>query len=773
MQVTSPNNHAESNHNVNFNQLWLKYIVYWPVFLLLLVLSIGGAWLYLYYKSPLYEANAQILIKDENKGADDSEALEFLSMISTKKVLENEKEEITSKKIIYRVINKLGLYAPVYEVHNFKQPSAYVSSPVSIEAKHPSKIKSSGNYNFTFNEKEQTVLLNNKKYFFDQWIVLKNDTFRFIKNPFYSPGKTRDFYFAFVNPRIASESIEYNIDVVAASKASTILNLKYKDEVPVRAENILNSLIEEYNKASLEDRNLLAANTLAFVEERLKDVEADLDAVETQIKNYKSRSGAVSISTQSDLFLKNVSDNDQRLSEINMKLAVLNKAEDYVQAKDSKSGIVPSTLGVEDPMLTRMIGLLYEAELNYEKLRNTEGENSPSLISLSQQIEKIRPGIIENIRNQRNSLVASRQNLLSTNNNYISALNSIPQKEKELVDINREQSIVSGIYSFLLQKREEAVLSSASRIPNSKLVEKAESSLWPVSPKPFKIYLVAFLFPFVIGIGAITLKETFSSKILFRHEIEAITSYPIVGEIAFNKSKDALVVSKAARTFISEEFRQLRVALSLNKSKEECHRILVTSTISGEGKSFVALNLAAMYAYSNKKTVLIELDLNRPTISIKAQIAPYPGIAEYLQNTTEKEDIIKRTTISENLFIIPSGLIPDDHPSELLEMGKIQDLLNYLSDIFDYIIIDTSPVSAITDAYVLSSSINVTLYVIRHNYTPKVFIERLDQNNKNNQLNNIAIVFNGIRSRGFGKRKFGYGYGYGYVYNEQATSSAV
>ena len=772
MQVTSTN-HTENTQHVNFNQLWLKYIVYWPIFLLLLIASIGGAWLYLFYKSPVYEANAQILIKDENKGADDSEALEFLSMISTKKVLENEKEEITSKKIIYRVINKLGLYAPVFEVHKFKQPSAYVTSPINIEARHPNKVKSSGNYNFIFNDEKETVILNNKEYALNQWIVLNNDTFRFSKNLNFTPSHNKNLFFAFVNPRIVAESIKYNIEVVASSKASTILNLKYKDEVPQRAENILNTLIEEYNKASLEDRNLLASNTLAFVEERLKDVEANLDAVETQIKNYKAKSGAVDISTQGGLFLKNVSENDQRLSEINMKLAVLNKVEDYVQTKNSKSGIVPSTLGVEDPMLTRMIGLLYETELNYEKLKNTEGENSPDLLALSQQIEKIRPGIMENIRNQRSSLIASRQNLLSTNNNYISALSSIPQKEKKLVDINREQSIISGIYSFLLQKREEAILSSASQIPNSKLVQKAESTLWPVSPKPFKIYLVAFLFPFVVGIGAITLKETFSSKIQFRHEIEAITAYPIVGEIAYDKSKELLVVSKKARTFISEEFRQLRVALSLNKSKEDCHRILVTSTISGEGKSFVALNLAAMYAYSNKKTVLIELDLNRPTISIKTNISPYPGIAEYLQSKAEKEDIIRRTPISENLFIIPSGLIPDEHPSELLEMGKVQDLLNYLSDIFDYIIIDTSPVSAITDAYVLSSSINVTLYVIRHNYTPKVFIERLDQNNKNNQLNNIAIVFNGIRSRGFGKRKFGYGYGYGYVYNEQAALRTV
>lgn len=771
MQVTEYRD--KDTQGLNLNQLWLKYMVYWPVFLLLLVISMVCAWLYLQYQAPVYEARARVLIKDENKGADDSEALEFLNMISTSKVLENEKEEITSKKLIYRVINNLGLYAPVYEKGQFQNPAAYTSSPVRVIAKYPGSVKSSDKFHFSFDAVDEQVVMNNKKFPLNTWIAVGNDTFHFIKNKYYYPGETKNYFFTFVNPRIAADQIQVNLLAYATSKASTILSINYKDENPTRAEDVLNDLIEEYNKANLEDKNVLATNTLSFVQERLKEVEADLDDVENQIKNYKARSGAVNISTQSELFLKNVSDNDQRLSEINMKLAVLDKVEGYVQTKNSKAGIVPSTLGVEDPMLTKMIGLLYEAELNYEKLKNTEGLNSPSLVSLSQQIEKIRPGIIENIRSQRTTLQASRSNLLSTNSNYIAALSSIPQKEKQLVDINREQSIISGIYSFLLQKREEAVLSHAASIPNTKLVEKAESTLWPISPKPMKIYLIAFLLPFITGIGAITIKETFTSRILFRHEIESITTYPIIGEIAYNKSKEPIVVSKNARTFISEQFRQLRVGLSLNKSKNECQRILVTSSISGEGKSFVATNLAAMYAFNNKKTVLLELDLNKPTISINTGIAPSPGITEFLQGFAEKEDIIRRTTISENLFIIPSGFIPEDHPSELVENGKITELLHYLGDIFDYIIIDTSPVSAITDAYVLSSSVNYTLYVIRHNYTPKVFIERLDQNNKTTSLNNIAIVFNGIRSRGFGKRNYGYGYGYGYVYNENAATQSV
>jgi tyrosine-protein kinase Etk/Wzc len=769
MQVTAKPN-SENNQGMNFSQLWLRHIVYWPFFLLLFILSIAAAWLYLLYKVPVYEANARILIKDESKGAEDSKAMDFLSMISTKKVLENEKEVIASKTLVYEVVKNLSLFAPIYEEGKFKPVSAYITSPVKIEVKNPDMVKNSEEIYFTYNENNASTIIDNKEYPLNKWLTINKDTFRFVKNPGYKATTNKEYFFTFISPKIISEIIKGGLEVTTTSKSSTILNLQYKDEVPQRAEDILNELMKAYNKASLRDKNALASNTLTFVQGRLDKVSKNLDSVENKMKVYKTSSGAIDISTQGGLFLKNVSDNDQKLSEINMKLAVLDQVEYYVASKDNKAGIVPSTLGVDDPMLTRLIGLLYEAELNYEKLKTTEGQNSASLQSITTQIEKIRPGILENIQNQRNSLEASRRNLQTTNNNYSSVLRSIPKKEKDLLDINRERSIISDIYTFLLQKREESVLSYASTVPNSSIVDRAESSIYPVSPKPVKIYLVAFLLPFIIGIGTITIKETFNAKILFRHEIEEITAYPIIGEIAYDKTKDPIAVSKNSRSFISEQFRQLRVALSHNKNKQECNRILITSTISGEGKSYVALNLASMFAMNDKKTVLLELDLNNPSISKNANITSTPGISEYLQGKREKEEIIKRTSIAENLFIIPAGSLPENHPSELLENGKIYELLNYLSEIFDYIIIDTAPVSAITDAYILSSSCHITLYVIRHNYTPKVYIERLDQNN---QLNNIAIVFNGIRPRGFGKHHYGYGYGYGYVYNEKLRARAA
>lgn len=766
MQV-SANKKLESKHGLTFTQLWLRHSVYWPYFLLLILLSMGAAWLYLLYKAPTYEANARVLIKDENKGAEDSKSLEFLTMLSTKKLLENEKEVLLSKRLLNEVVKNLGLYAPIYEKGKFRDKAAYSTLPVRIEVKHPDRLYNSKKIDFRYNEKEGKVLIGNKAFSLNEWLVINNDTFRFTRNTDIIADAEKEYHFSFVNINQMAGMIRARVGVEPISKASTILNLWYTDEVPQRAEDILNELIDAYNKASLIDKNNLASNTLKFVQERLDKIARSLDSVENKMKSFKSSSGAIDIGTQSQLFLKNVSDNDQKLSEVNMKLAVLEKVENYVLSKDDKAGIVPSTLGVDDPMLTKLLGYLYDAELDYERLRKTEGENSPALTAINLQIEKIRPSILENIQSQRNSLLASRNNLIRTNSLYTSSLVNIPNKEKELLNINREQSIISSIYSFLLQKKEEAVISQASTIPSSIIVDRAESSYTPISPKPLKIYLLAFIVPLAIGIGTITIKETFNSKVLFRQEIEELTSYPIIGEIANDKTKSPIAVHENARTFVSEQFRQLRVAICLGRHKQDCSRILITSTISGEGKSYIAINLACSFAINDKKTVLLELDLNNPTVYKAANISNSPGISEYLQGRVEKEDIIKRTDLYENLFVVPAGLCPEKHPSELLENGKVQEFLNYLSELFDYVIIDTAPVGSITDAYILSQACHMTLYVVRHNYTPKIYLERLDQNNSSNKLNNISIVFNGIRPRGFGKHHYGYGYGYGYVYNEK------
>lgn len=765
MKIPSEKDQAKQER-MDFNQIWLRYVVYWPYFVLLLVLAIAGAWLYLQLVTPLYEATSRILIKDEAKGAEETKGIDFLNMVNTTKLIENESEVISSKDLIVNVVKELHLYAQVYEENRFKEISAYIKSPVKIEVKDPELLSEGAKTYFSFDKNKNEVRINGIDYPLNSWLKIGQDSLRFTLNQRHNGDYSSSYFYKLVHPAAFVWHIKDNLEVTATSKASTILNLMLKDEVPERAEDILNGLMNAYNKSQLYNKNSLAANTLYFLNERLTRVELELDSTENKIKQYKENTGSIDISAEGELFLRNVSDNDQKISEINMQLAVLRQVDDYVLEKNNNSGIVPSTLGVNDPILSNLLNLLYNAELEYEKLKNTEGLNSAPLLSITNQIAKIRPSILENIRSQRKTLEARKANIQSTNNSYSSAIRTIPHREKQLVDINRERSIISGIYTFLLQKREDLALSHAAYLPNTTIVEKADASGNPVSPKPKKVYIIALAFPFLAGIATITFKETFTSKVIFRHEIESMLSYPVIGEIIHNKTMAPIVAGKNKRTFIAEQFRQLRVTMTLKKDKIDVKRILVTSSIAGEGKSFIALNLALTFALTGKKVVIIELDINNPSISNKLDIPRSPGIADYLQDKCNIDGIIFPYQNMPSLFIIPAGRYPENHFTELLENGKISGLIRHLNDNFDYVIIDTAPVSSITDAYLLSSSCDATLYVVRHKYTPKVFLQHLDQNE---QLKNVAIVFNDIHARGYGKFQYGYGYGYGYAYGGRSS----
>ncbi len=757
----------------NFSQMLVsKFLPYWPLFLLFAVLSVAAAYVYLRYATPIYEANATLIIKDEKKGNEDSKLTESLDLISSKKIVENEIEVIQSRKLMEDVVKKFSLYCPVFEKGKVKTLSAYTMSPVKIEVKNPDSLREIGRIEFSYDKLNKTVLLNNKySCVLNQFLETPYGILKFTPNKYNSTGiidADKQLYFSIRDPKKVAMILLPRLIVAPSSKLSTVVNLSFRDEVPERSEDILNGLIMAYEQSAILDKNSLARNTLAFVEERLGLVSADLAAIEQKVQQYKSDKSAVDISTQGQLYLQNVSSNDQKLSDVNMQLSVLNQVEKFVTEKNTNSGIVPSTLGVSDPMLSNLLDKLYGSELEYAKLKTTVGENNPKLLSISDQINKIRPNIMENIESQKQSLMAAKQNLNITNSNYNSILNTVPQKERQLLDISREQNIKSSIYSFLLQKKEESALSYASAMSNSRVVDDAHAGLLPVSPNTKLIYIVAFAAAMFLWVVIIILKEAFTGKILYRREIEALTSIPIIGEVAFSKTKKKIVVESGKRSFNAEEFRKLRTSLSFLGINGTNKKLLVTSSISGEGKSFVAANLAVSIALSGKKVVLVDLDLNMPTLSKLLNIDQPIGISDFLKGKKYPEEIIKPVEAHENLFFISAGTLPEN-PSELLLNGKVNEILDYLDNSFDMVIIDTSPIVLITDAYILSDMCNATLYVIRHQYTPKMLIKRIDENNEINPINNPAIVFNAVKERGLIKTN--YGYGYNYVYGENETGN--
>ena len=749
--------------------LLFKYLPYWPIFIAFLIISLCAAWFYLRVTPSKYEIEASIMIKDDKKGTSNGEAIESLEKLSRKKIVENEIEIFRSRTLMSEVVHNLHLYAPLFEEDKMSSKSAYTISPITVEVAELDKLTPVKKVEFQFIEKDSQVVIGSKKYPLNQFVTTDYGILRFSPNKKRLGKASKQMYFSLADPKKITTSLLEGLTATASTKLTSILTLKIRDTDPREGEDILNELIFVYNKASLDEKNKLAATTSSFLQDRLKSVEQELLGIEKKAQGYKSSREAVDISTQGELFLKSVNETDKQLADVDLQLSALNEVEKYVKSKESTGGIVPSTIGLKDQMLPELLNKLYNHELDYERLRKTTAENNPILTSIKDQINKIKPGLLENIQNQRASLEASKLNLHSTNNGFSTVLQSIPQKERELIDISRQQEIKSNLYGFLLQKMEESDLSLRSIIMDTRIVDNAQASLEPVTPKPKLIYIVAFILSLILPAGFVSIKEFLSRKILFRHEIESLTSTPIIGEISMDKSKDPLVIQQGKRTFIAEQFRRMRTSLGYVGGSSGKKKILVTSSLSGEGKSFVAANLALSLALTDKKVVLLELDLANPSLSSKLNVNYEEGVSNYLWGECEPEHIIKRTVANNNLFFVPSGPLPEN-PSELLMSDKLKELLAYLEDAFDIIIIDSAPASLLSDAYVLSPMCDVTLYVVKHKFTPKSYLERLDEENAANQLNNMRIVFNGIQSRGFTKNGYGYGYGYGYIHNNDTKT---
>ena len=758
----------QQKEETQISQVLAGYISYWPLFLICLAFAIGGAYFYVRYAIPKYEATAKILLSDDKRGVDKSKSLEQIDNISTSKIIENELEVLQSQNLIDSVVTKLCLYAPVSQEGKLRIQSAYVSSPIYIQAKHPDRLKRKDKVPIRFDSTTSKVILNNSfSAPLNQWVKTPYGELMFLPNPHFwgSPG-TKPFFFDLLKVQSVSNSVLASLKVDASSKTASIVNLRCKDEVPERAEDILNTLIDYYNQAAIAEKNNLVKNTISLVESRLDAVRGNLDSIEKKVKNFRATNKAVNLGEQSQQALNYIGSSDIKVSETGIQLQSLNDLKNFVASTD-KVGVLPSASNISDPTLTNQMTQYTNMQIELEKMRKTVGEGHPVITQLKEQIAQIKPNIINNINTQIKNLELTRGNYAATSGRFNSMLGGIPEKEKELLEISRDQNIQQGIYSFLLQKKEESVLSYTTTNTDCKVINYAKAGGGPVSPKTTMIYFAALIFGLFLPLAFVNGREMFNNKILYRKEIESLTSIPVIGEIVHNKSKSSVVLEPGKRSFIAEEFRKVRVSLLFLGIDSYHKKILVTSSLPGEGKSFVAANLAVSLAMTGKKVVLVDLDLHNPSLGKLFDVAiDEIGVSDFLLGEKNLDEIIRKVPNHDNLsFVSSGGLHPT--PSELLENGQVQKLISGLEEKFDLVVMDTAPVIMVTDAYHLSSLADATLYVIRHKYTPKMLVKRIDENNKINSLKNPAIIFNGVKTRGFMKNNYGYGYDYVYGKNQK------
>ena len=745
-------------------QLLQRYLPFWPLFVVCTGIGLAISWFYLRSQTKIYVASAKVLLKDPQKNGGDSKVLDALNIFSEKKIVENEIIVLRSSSIMEEVVDSLDLYAQVYNEGKVRVEELYrENSPVFFRALNKDSIDWGGKYYFSVDWKNSTVKILNRSVTFYSTLTVGKTVYQVIPNPDYNRDLSgKNYYVVFNTLSGAAGAIIGSLSANATSNTSTVIEVKLETPVPGKGMDILNKLFKVYNKNAIDDKNQIAAKTLNFIEDRLHYVIGQLDSVERNIQSYKTKEGVYNLGQQATLYLSNVSELDKKKSEVQIQLDVLKDVQNYVNNKGKKPGTVPSQLLISDPTLAGLLGKLYDAEFQLDKVKSINGDQSDAVIMANESVGRIQNDIRENLGTISSNLIAVKNNVnagISMNNGMLS---QVPQKERGLLEISRQQVIKNNIYTFLLQKREETALSSASTTADLRVLEKPTAG-GPIKPVPKNYYLVGLLLGLLTAVLFVLIREQFNRKILFRSEVEEKTKIPVLAEIMQTDTKDTIAISEGKRTIIAEQFRSLRTNLAFMGLNENQKTLLVTSSISGEGKSFIALNLAMSITLTGKRVALMEMDLRKPKLSKYLGIKRDPGISNYLINMATIDDIIKDTPYP-NLFVISAGPIPPN-PTELIGSPKFVEMMEELKTRFDYIIIDSAPIGPVTDSQLLSGYADTTVYVIRHALTPKVFLRMINDLYEQKKFNNMAIVFNGLRRRGFSILSYGYGYGsYGYGY---------
>ncbi|WP_369826607.1 GumC family protein [Siphonobacter sp. BAB-5405] len=546
-----------------------------------------------------------------------------------------------------------------------------------------------------------------------------------------------------------------------------MIQLTIEDAVPEKGEAILNRLIDEYNTAAVADKNKTASNTLKFLDERLGLVSGELQNVEKNVEQYKTAQGITDLSAQAQSFLQTVQQNDANLNQVNLQLGAIQDVEKYISSRSNERVGAPSTLGLSDPVLLGLITKVSELELQREQLARTTADQSPIVQSLEGQIRNMKANIRENVEATKTMLTTSKNQMLATNRKMEGVIRTIPQKERSLIDISRQQAIKNDLYTFLLQKREETALSFASTIADSRTVDAARSSNSPVKPVGKMIFALFALVGLVIPVGAMTAKDAMNNRVMRRTDVEEVTTVPILGEVVKSKEADRLIMAPQNRSVISEQIRTIRTNLQFLKSATDSQVLLFTSSISGEGKSFVSLNLGASLALVDRPTVILEMDLRKPKLREALGMSNSTGISNYLIGEATLEEALHPIPGYENYFIMPSGPVPPN-PSELLSSPRLEQMFQELRDRFTYVLVDSPPIGLVTDAQLIAPFADSTLYMVRHDVTPKHYLKMIDTLYKEQRFQKLNIILNGV---GEGEAYY-YSYSYGY-YGEDEKKKLI
>lgn len=736
-----------------------QYLPYWYWFVLCIFLAFITANIYARYNStPEYLISGTLLIKENNStGGLSSQMGDFTG----NKNLGNEMVILRSKNLMHRVISELSLHTSYFFEGRFKDvevfqddlPVSLVITKIDSSAYGKSfklNVRGGNSFNLIEEDKNKEEIISNFR--FGQEIVKPYVTFTVIRSP--NTNATKDIIVKFHNTQKLANKYNKNLWVSLETKDANVLRLTLTDAVPQRGVLILNKLVEVYNKENMEDRNQVEVNSIRFLDDRIAFLSEEISDVEKNVEQYKKLNNLTDVNSNAQLYLSTASQYNKELASFDLQLEIINSLEDYLQQEELR--LVPSSLNISDATLNGLIAKFNELQLDRQRMLRTIQPSSSLIQNMDDQLANLRNNIKENLNNIKKSLLITRDNLKNNSAQFQYKIRQVPTIDRELQEINREQTIKQSIYLFLLQRREEAGLALASIEPRSRIIDAPSANNSPFNTGNSSTYLAAILLGFLLPFSLIYIRNLINDKITEKEDIEIATCVPILGEISRSDNTDKLQVTEGNVSPIAETFRLVRANLHFATIGKENKVILVTSCRSGEGKTFFTTNLGASLAISGKKVVLLELDLRLPRLLTNLKYKNRIGITNYLiSNDLNLDSIIISISEMPGLYAIGAGTLPPN-PAELMMSAKVGEMIKDLRKKFDYILIDSSPVGQVADTFNISSYADSTLYIVRYNYSQKADLEIIEEVHQNKKLLNPMIVLNDSTNH---RSKYGYEYG--------------
>lgn len=767
--TSQPANLKNKTADIDLLAIIQDYKAHWWWFVVSVVLCCALAFLYSYRKNPVYKVQASVLIsQDDNSGSSMSKLLSFGGLFGSENSVDDEQLMMTSHSVLRETVKDLSLNRSYIVKTGFlRAEERYLNAPVEMFCEPSIADTLTGGiiFKIVVNDKEKVsieakrlkeVIAEVENQNFPVTMSTPYGNFIFNKTDYFVKGETLKETMVFSSYDAATEALQERVNIFIPNKKANFINLDIEDVNVVRAKNLLNTIVANYNKKGILDKQAKGYKTSEFIDGRLQLLAHDLDSSEEEIEKYKKENKISDVRAEASYLMGRRGAVETQLVKADTEYEILKITRDFIANPENQYSLIPVPHKGEDQSSSAPVAAIdayNQLILERMKMENNARGNNAALKVMNEQLDALRANIDTSLDKALEGARIRLSELRDKEAESMLKLGNIPTQERQFVSIKRQQTVKEQLYIYLLQQREEAAISIANSMSRGVIVDEAYALTQPVSMSRKKILMVAFVLGLLIPIGLLYLRKITRNRFSTKEELEKLTVAPVLGEVCTSRRSETLIIKGSASG--AELFRLIRSNLQFILNGRDDRVILVTSTVSGEGKSYISVNLAGTLALLGKKVLLIGMDIRKPQLANYLNISHEPGLTQYLSSDKYKlDDIIQRNAVMANMDVIVAGPIPPN-PAELLASSRVDELFHVLREKYDFVIVDSAPVGMVSDTFVLDRIADATVYVCRANYSTLKDVDFMNTVYVDKRLKKMSVVVNGTALRK------GYGYGYG------------